>query len=325
MDTIISYLDSIFISLPKSEEIIRLKSDLQDSMEDKYLELKREGKTENEAIGIVISEFGNIDELLSEMEVQTKMNESQPPTIDLEPAKEYILLKHATNKMVGLGVWMIIFGVAMLAFINQALEDKRSLAQVQLSGNIKDSFPVLVFLVFLIPAVAILIYSGSKLDSYKFIEENKFRISSAARAYVENYYSQEKIKQTRGVIIGVSLCIFAFVPELISNMISDNATSYGGAILLFMISIAVYIFITTGSKASACKQLLQIEEYKVEKSKESKVIGIVASIIWPFAVCIFLFTGFVFQKWGINWIVFPITGILFGGFCAVYSMSVKEN
>lgn len=325
MKTIINYLDSIFISLPQSEEILRLRSDLQDSMEDKYLELIKEGKTENEAIGIVISEFGNIDELLSEMEVQTNMNVEQLPTLDLEPTKEYILLKHATNKLVALGVWMIIFGAATLIFVNQALEDKLSLAQVQMSGNTKDSFPALIFLLFLIPAVAMLIYSGSKLDAYKFIENNKFRISSVARAYVETLYSKEKIKQTRGVIIGVSLCILALVPALISSMISNHATSYGGAIMIFMISIAVYLFIITGSKASACKQLLQIEEYEVKKSKEGKVIGIVASIIWPVAVCIFLLTGLVFNKWGINWIVFPITGILFGGFCAVYSISVKEN
>lgn len=323
METIKNYLDSIFIGLPESEEIMRLKSDLQDSMEDKYLELKREGKTENEAIGIVISEFGNIDELLNEMEVQTKMNQSQLPTLDLEQAKEYLSLKHKSDKMVGLGVWMIIFSTSILAFVYQALED--NLFLTQLSGNAKNTFPALIFLAFLIPAVAILIYSGTKLDSYKFIEENKFRTTLATRAYVENYYNQEKTKQTQGVIIGVSVCFLSLVPALISNMISDEATTYGGSILLFMISIAVYILITTGSKANVCKQLLQIDEYKVEKSKESKVIGIVASIIWPIAVCIFLFTGLVYHKWEINWIVFPLTGILFGGFCAVYSMSTKEN
>ena len=30
-------------------------------MEDKYTELKNEGKSENEAVGTVIAEFGNLD------------------------------------------------------------------------------------------------------------------------------------------------------------------------------------------------------------------------------------------------------------------------
>ena len=39
-------------------------------MEDKYVELKAEGKSENEAIGIVISEFGNMEELIRELGIR---------------------------------------------------------------------------------------------------------------------------------------------------------------------------------------------------------------------------------------------------------------
>lgn len=38
MDTIKNYLNSMFSSLPKTEEINRLKSDLLANMEDKYYE-----------------------------------------------------------------------------------------------------------------------------------------------------------------------------------------------------------------------------------------------------------------------------------------------
>lgn len=67
MDTIKSYLNNIFGNLPKTNQILKLKSDLLLNMEEKYNELKNDGKSENEAIGIVISEFGNVDELISGM------------------------------------------------------------------------------------------------------------------------------------------------------------------------------------------------------------------------------------------------------------------
>ena len=70
MDTIKTYLDNMFLNLPKTDEINSLKNDLLNNMEDKYNELKTQGKTENEAIGIVISEFGNIDELINEMGIK---------------------------------------------------------------------------------------------------------------------------------------------------------------------------------------------------------------------------------------------------------------
>lgn len=40
-------------------------------MEDKYNELISDGKSDNEAIGIVISEFGNLDELADSLGIKS--------------------------------------------------------------------------------------------------------------------------------------------------------------------------------------------------------------------------------------------------------------
>ena len=60
-------------------------------MEDKYNELKSEGKSENEAIGIVISEFGNIDELINELDInQILIPKSEELTYLKNPIKNMI-------------------------------------------------------------------------------------------------------------------------------------------------------------------------------------------------------------------------------------------
>lgn len=46
-------------------------------MEDKYNELISEGKSDNEAIGIVISEFGNLDELADSLGIKSFVDPSQ--------------------------------------------------------------------------------------------------------------------------------------------------------------------------------------------------------------------------------------------------------
>ena len=74
MDTIRIYLENMFARLPGTPEIMKLQNDMLHTMEDKYEELKSEGKSENEAIGIVISEFGNIDELLEELGLKAAQN-----------------------------------------------------------------------------------------------------------------------------------------------------------------------------------------------------------------------------------------------------------
>lgn len=63
MNAINEYLDNMFKTFPDTPEVRRARMELAQMMEDKYTELIDEGKTENEAVGIVISEFGNLSEL----------------------------------------------------------------------------------------------------------------------------------------------------------------------------------------------------------------------------------------------------------------------
>lgn len=72
METILMYLDNMFLNMPKTPEVLRAKNELASMMEDKYNELMAEGKKENEAIGIVISEFGNLEELAAELGIESQ-------------------------------------------------------------------------------------------------------------------------------------------------------------------------------------------------------------------------------------------------------------
>jgi fatty acid desaturase len=92
-----------------------------------------------------------------------------------------------------------------------------------------------------------------------------------------------------------------------------------------MVAIAVFLFISSGTIREGYEHLLQIGDYDRQKKKENKVIGAVSAIVWPIAVVIFLVSGFVYDKWDICWIVFPITGILFGMFSAAYSIITNKQ
>lgn len=71
METIRNYLETMFARLPITFEVQKAKNELGQMMEDKYTELIKDGKTENEAVGIVISEFGNLDELAEELGISS--------------------------------------------------------------------------------------------------------------------------------------------------------------------------------------------------------------------------------------------------------------
>lgn len=85
MEAIREYLNNLFMSLPETPEVLRAKAELLEMMEDKYEELIQEGRSEKEAIGTVISEFGNLEELAEELGIdiylkkETKDNKANDP------------------------------------------------------------------------------------------------------------------------------------------------------------------------------------------------------------------------------------------------------
>lgn len=322
MDTIVNYVENMFKTLPKTEELKKLKSEILSNMEDKYQELKEDGKTENEAIGIVISEFGNIDEIIKEfgVEINNSKSEESLPTIYIDRVKEYLNVKKQTSFLVSIGVALCMLGAAILIMLQQMAEDRIILTGVAL--DTKDIVPVIILLIFVGIAVGLFIYSGITLEKFKDIEKGEFAISSSTRIFIEEDAKSIKHYKTVGIITGVILCILSPIAIFIGGMFSESGYVYGTSTLLLIVAIAVVLFINLGGNDDGHKKLLKEGEYSIESRKSDKVIGAVASIVWPIAVIIFLTWSFLFGSWEISWIVFPITGVLFGGFCSVYK-SIK--
>ena len=121
METIKSYLENMFIHMKKTPEVMRAKEELLTMMEDKYEELKAEGKTENEAIGIVISEFGNLEELAGTLGIKQEMNQQQKETdgifLSKQDVKDYLQDMKASSVKIAIGVMMCILSPVILIIL----------------------------------------------------------------------------------------------------------------------------------------------------------------------------------------------------------------
>lgn len=65
MDKIKNYVDGLFDNAPKTKKTKELKEELLQDLSEKYNDLIKSGKKENEAYNDVVSGIGDIDELLS--------------------------------------------------------------------------------------------------------------------------------------------------------------------------------------------------------------------------------------------------------------------
>ena len=77
METIRNYLSTMFAGLPDTPEVRRAYEELAAMMEDKYTELIAEGRSENEAVGTVISEFGNLEEIAQTLGIEDYIGGAQ--------------------------------------------------------------------------------------------------------------------------------------------------------------------------------------------------------------------------------------------------------
>ncbi|MDP4090995.1 MAG: hypothetical protein Q8930_17235, partial [Bacillota bacterium] len=127
--------------------------------------------------------------------------------------------------------------------------------------------------------------------------------------------------------VGVCMCVLSPIPLFIGAMLDETGSGsvYGLCILLLIVAAAVFIFIRYGTREEAYKKLLKLGEYSPVQKKSDKVVGAVASVVWPVAVCIYLLWSFLSGRWGLTWIVFPITGLLFGAFASFYSSMKQES
>ena len=97
METIRNYLNTMFAGLPDTPEVRRAYEELAAMMEDKYTELKEEGRSENEAVGIVISEFGNLEELAQSLGIENCLHRGASEAKYSEPAEQNPAVEEQTD------------------------------------------------------------------------------------------------------------------------------------------------------------------------------------------------------------------------------------
>lgn len=152
MEHIKNYLDAMFASLPQTPEAAAMKQGILENMEEKYQSLLREGKNEHEALGLVISQFGSIEELKKEL---PETSRALPTGED----EEYQTLKR--DYLAFLPKSRLLCTLAILLFI-------LALGLPGMYQNIA-SWELLSFFFFLLIAVGVglLVYSFGRLGDYR--------------------------------------------------------------------------------------------------------------------------------------------------------------
>lgn len=97
-----NYIDVLFTDVPRNKKTNEIKEELLSNMSERFEDYIKEGKTENQAYSLAVSNLGDVDELL----------EGVMPDADFKKEAAFYRKRNARNTAIG--VSMYILGAAAL-------------------------------------------------------------------------------------------------------------------------------------------------------------------------------------------------------------------
>ena len=325
METIKNYLEAMFANMPRTADVEKAKRELLQMMEDKYNELISEGKTENEAVGTVISEFGNLDELADalgiEKEVQQEKEESESNprrALVLEEIRDYLQFSSVRALCIALGVALCIISVT-----GPILFDVLHLAGVG----------VLVMLLLVAAGVLLFVFSGINSKKWSYVTKGDCFLDYAGSNYTMEEKTRYRSSFASRLTLGIILCALCWLPIVIVDSFGSLA-GFGEVlqiIMLFMfLAAGVFLIIHSSMIMGSINDLLKINEGQTMSSSytekayehyENPKVDGALSVYWPTVRSIYLIWSCLTFAWWKTWIIWPIAGILYAIIKSVFKTS----
>lgn len=273
METIRNYLNTMFAGLPDTPEVRKAYEELAAMMEDKYTELIEEGCGENEAVGTVISEFGNLEELAQTLGIEEYMGEAgrssaqqsfaqhdqenftEDPVpeeygdfrvISAEEVCDYLGVGNFAALLKCFGIFLCITSVTGPILLDIPGDN-------WLSGAVQ-SFGIALLFVFIAAAVACFLISGAYNKPWKFIDSEPLELDREAEEIVADQERIAENESTKQKVTGIVMIILSIVPAI---LFGDN---FGPALMFVLVGAGVFLLVYHGSKKALYKRLRKAQE-----------------------------------------------------------------
>ncbi|MEQ6206227.1 permease prefix domain 1-containing protein [Enterococcus mundtii] len=307
MKTIKDYLDSLFLNVPNTPETKKAKEDLLAIMEDQYHGLLEEGKSEHEAIGAVISEFGSIDEILQELELSRSSFDEEvwENEIELDEVISFWNQVRRFSLFLSTGIASCILAVGMLLFF---------------ANGISEIIGFLAMFLLVALGVGLIIttslsYSASKkkLNDRPYSQQVKIEARQQTEAYAKSFRV--------GLVFGIILCILSVTPILTNRAFG---LPIGFALLLFFASVALGVFFiiyvsiiyTWFSKVAEGTFFISDEDEPGLRASQhmygdsAEAIRLFERLYWPGIFIVYMVWSFMTRSWAYSWLIFVLGGVL---------------
>ena len=309
METIRNYLETMFANMPNTPEVKKAKAELLSMMEDKFNEMIADGVNENQAVGTVIAEFGNLDELAEDLGLTKELQEthereeSKPRHfLRMDEVEDYLNVAKGNGLLIGIGVLLCITSVTWPI-----------LFEFLLKGQLGDGFGVTGMFISIAIAVALFVFAGIRGKDWEFLDKELCQIDISTADMVKS--KKRAFKVPHAVIIAVAIMLFIlWIPtvaidvEIVSNC------------LFYFVGVGVCMIVYASTVMGSYDKVLKLNDSKTISGSYGKDKGDIVyinkfaegimEVFWPTMTCLYLIISFITMDWHITWIIWPVAGIV---------------
>ncbi len=322
METIKNYLETMFANMPNTDAVHKAKEELLQMMEDKYSELIANGKSENEAVGTVISEFGNLEELSEDLGLKKEYQQEQMysaknsrRTFSFEEAKSFISDSQKKASMTAVGVLLCICSV-----IGPVITD---------GLQINNAIGVIALMLFIAGAIFLFVYSSIIMGKWNVIKTTPCTIEYSTANYLHQEIAKKREKFALLKTLGIVLCVVCWVPSAVISEFVDSG-DFGTldrimedvispVILFIVVGVGVALIVKSSIEHGSYHTLLKANDrntmsgHYVPEQKEEYIndtVTTIMSVYWSTVTCAYLIWSFLSFDWHITWLIWPVAAVV---------------
>lgn len=246
--------------------------------------------------------------------------------VTLEQANEYLALRRKAAPRIALATFMCIVSVIPLLMLGGLTE----YGDPPINENLAGGLGMIFLLVIVAGAVAIFLNTHFQSSAYRFLDDEPFETEYGVTGMVREQQKAFYGTYRKLNIIGVCLCILSVIPLFIGAALQNELlTVIFLNVLIFIVGIAVYIFVIVSVRWGSMEKLLCEGDFSEEKKSRRHLSSAISTIYWSVAVAIYLawlFLENVPEKRDSRaWVVFPVAGVLFAAVVGVAHLIKKRK
>ena len=177
--------------------------------------------------------------------VEDGASESSVRRVSMEEASAFLALcrKQAPTRALAVSL-CVLSPIPLLMILSRTGEGP--------AAGVGSIIGVVILLLLVTAAVIIFLRQGMESKEYEYLEQEDIETAYGVSGMVKEKQAAYRETCTRGIIVGVVLCILSAIPVLLGTLAADSVAAPERimlpcvSLLLAMVAVAVYLFVRVG-------------------------------------------------------------------------------